>query len=175
MIPRKLELAELNDPGYYNLQPVYAPRNSSFAMPPEYQPGSFNDVITGSNVPRCMSNNSTLDRFDLDVSRNPSEAEDTKLNSTPPRRYSTRRSQPNPRPSHQGTKYDENALNRKPPLSNGPTHTKQDSQDVQSMPAPEYRQFDIHQNTEEDAETDEELSQDPNSNKRDCREGQARD
>jgi hypothetical protein len=40
------------------------------------------------------------------------------------------------------------------------THTKQDSQGVQTNPAPEYRQPDINQDTEEDAEINEELSQD---------------
>jgi hypothetical protein len=115
---------------------------------------------------------STLDGH-LNILSNQSSYEDQKPKVTP-KYYSNTNAQPKLQASYQGIKDNKNATKRRGPQKNAAKTAQQHSQDMQNMAAREYRQSDTDQTTEEDAEHDEELSQNPELKKR-SRKDQAQD
>jgi hypothetical protein len=147
--------------GQYMLHNEPLPRGPALAMSRGCQPGSFPEQVFPPDVPRSMSHNLhpfTLTPYSPSIPRTQSEA--VREQKATPRCYNQPNLQAKLQPCYRGTSDDGRAMKKQGPQEQISTHTKQDSQGVQTNPAPEYRQPDINQDTEEDAEINEELSQD---------------
>jgi hypothetical protein len=171
-VSKTLDLEEQGNTGCYKLHQGSPPRRVSFAMPSGCQQGSVpREPIPRQDIPRSMANNfdpQALTAYSFNMSNDQSDAEIQEQNLSPGR-YDQRSLQQKPWHSYQGRMDAKDATKKSGPNRKGKMPTKQYAQGFEKTTPAGYRQFDTNHMTEEDAETDEEVSQEPDMDENDYR------